>query len=303
MRIPKPHLVKVAAERLGVYRLLLRVRPLRDVAVLCYHGITVDETPGQSELHVTAERFDEHCRVLRELCTPISLAEFGAIASGQASAPPAPIVLTFDDGYRNMLTMALPILERWAIPAAVFVCPDVIASERLHWFDAIAEDRDEAIARVRDGSEAGWRAAYAQLRRQFDPDHPLAVLSRSELQQLARHPLITVGAHTLRHPSLATLARASQEDEIATSRAVLAEWLGQPPAWFAYPFGESPRDFTSDTEELVRAAGYTDAFMVGETYTRPGAMRWRQRRICMTQSTTGSELAHRLAVSYPRHVE
>ena len=62
-------------------------------------------------------------------------------------------------------------------------------------------------------------------------------LGWDELRVLARHPLATIGAHTMTHPRLARLARARPLAEMAESRARLRDELGVAAAHFCYPYG------------------------------------------------------------------
>lgn len=104
--------LKSLGEASGLYRGLLRSRPFSGVAVFAYHGVfrASDAGPAPPAFHVTADRFDEQCRVLRQCCTPISLEQFADAVTHGAPLPPAAALVTLDDGYRNALTVALPIL-------------------------------------------------------------------------------------------------------------------------------------------------------------------------------------------------
>lgn len=183
----------------------------------------------------------------------------------------------------------------------MFVCPGPIEGGTCLWFDGLHDAHGEQrVGAVRRATYSEWRNAVARYAIRVARDHRNAVLSVAELQELARHPLITVGAHSMNHPALGRMPLEVQRSEVAQSRARLAEWLGTPPRWFAYPFGEGGSDFTDETESCVREAGFDDAFATGEAFTMPAAMRWRQRRFTMLQSVTAGEFAHRLAISAPR---
>ncbi len=85
-----------------------------------------------------------------------------------------------------------------------------------------------------------------------------------EIETLARHPLATIGAHTLSHPRLARLDAAEMRTELGAARTILEERLGSPVPHLAYPVGDSgsagPREFQAAT-----AFGYASAVT-----TRPG---------------------------------
>jgi peptidoglycan/xylan/chitin deacetylase (PgdA/CDA1 family) len=89
-------------------------------------------------------------------------------------------------------------------------------------------------------------------------------LSWDELQDLAREPDVTIGAHTLSHPVLAKLDTTAALREIAESKALLEHRLGRPVRHFAYPFGDR---ISADEREfrLVRDSGFATAMT-----SRPG---------------------------------
>ena len=97
-------------------------------------------------------------------------------------------------------------------------------------------------------------------------------LSAREIDELGQEGLIEVGAHTVTHPILSALPPASQQREIARSKARLEEVCGHPVTSFAYPYGK-PRDYTAKTVDIVRRAGFgcacsTFAGVVGHSSDR-----------------------------------
>lgn len=297
--------IKRALDSLGMYRSALRLHPFAGVAVLVYHGVRADDWPAGTMrhewAHVRARRLDDHCRALRDLCTPISLSDWRAVANGQARAPKRPVLVTFDDGYRTVLRYALPVLDRHRIPAAVFVCTNPIERQERLWFDAVAELFGDATAEEAKRLEYdGWRALVDEAAMPAGIDDPHAPLTIAELQSLASHPLIALGAHTASHPILARAPLDVQCDEITKSRATLETWLGRSVDAFAYPNGRRGIDYGVDTIQAVGDAGFAEAFSVNDEFADPCAHRLDSPRFLMHDAITGTELAHRLAISWPR---
>ena len=293
-----------ALRRSGVHRRRLTRAPFPGAAVLVYHGVRDRRLPTQAmqgrELHVSEARLAEQCRTIRELCTPISGGDFVAAVTGQRPLPPNAVMVTFDDGYASMLHLALPVLERFQIPAVVFVCPDPVARGVRFWFDAVAERSGvDAVAAMKTLPYDAWRA---ECRRQEmpalegDPHRPLSV---EELRRLAASPLIEIGAHTMTHPILAHAPLDRQREEIEQSQRVLAGWVGTAPRLFAYPNGRPGLDYSRDTVAIVREL-CAEGFAGGDTFAQPGQYPGEQRRLTMLDSVSGAELGHRLAVSWPR---
>jgi len=118
-------------------------------------------------------------------------------------------------------------------------------------------------------------------------------LTVSQLQTLARRPLVEIGAHTLTHPQLSTLVPADQGAEIRGSRVALEELTGAPVVSFAYPYG-GRSDYTPETVQLVRDAGFSGAYG-----SFPGAVTRTTARFevprCHVEDCDGDGLARRLA--------
>ncbi len=209
------------------------------------------------------------------------------------------VALTFDDGYRDNRDHALPILERHACPFTLYVTPGFAdRSARLWWLELEEAIRRSLRIEVAAGGEAldlpagtlkekraAWDAIYMRLR-QGDERQLLAVLDLlcaassidraalvagvcmdwDEIVALNRHPLVTIGAHTMTHPRLAKLDAAAMIDEMGRSRETIEARIGCPVRHFAYPVGDptsaGPREFAA-----ARTLGFASAVT-----TRPGLL-------------------------------
>jgi peptidoglycan/xylan/chitin deacetylase (PgdA/CDA1 family) len=217
------------------------------------------------------------------------------LQSGRDARPFA--ALTFDDGYRDNVEHALPVLRRHGAPWTLFVTADFADGKgRLWWLEleqAVARlDRLQAEVdgetidlpcrtaaekraafetvywRLRAGPEERLRAVIAALGARAGLDftglaHDLC-LGWDELRALARDPTVTFGAHTLTHPMLAKHDEAAARREIAASKAQIEERLGRPVRHFAYPVGD-PTSAGAREFRLAREAGFVTAVT-----TRPG---------------------------------
>lgn len=142
------------------------------------------------------------------------------------------VAVTFDDGLESFASHAVPILEQLQIPATVFAVSDAFG-ERPRWGESYY------------GSEE-------------------RVMSEEQLRSLPS--MISVGSHTLTHANLKEQDRSSSQQEIAESRRKLETLLGRPVTTFSFPHGE----FTSETIEQSRAAGYERVFTVEPRPIRSG---------------------------------
>ncbi|MFL6289946.1 MAG: polysaccharide deacetylase family protein [Thermoanaerobaculia bacterium] len=222
--------------------------------VLVYHRVaeTRDDPYGQA---VRPETFARHLEILarehpiRPLRDLVSRRyEDGTLA------------ITFDDGYVDNLTEALPIAGN--VPVTVFVTVDPMLDGGRFWWDEIAGIepglRGKLHARLKGLPGRERRGCLATLACTDDSDRGRP-MTLDELRDLASRPGVEIGAHTLSHPSLALLPAVEQERELAGARSRLEELLGRPVTLLAYPFGK-PGDVSEETEDLARRAGYRAAF-------------------------------------------
>lgn len=176
------------------------------------------------------------------------------------------VVITFDDGYRDNLTNALPVLEKYQAPALINVPTEAVTRELFCWWLALRElfmTRDRlqigVLGRHLDiRTPQAKLAEYRRVQRWFAADFPRADDLRSwfddqgisfhdlcarffmddeELKRCAAHPLITIGGHSTTHRSLASLPEAEMRSELSDNKAFLENLLQTPVDHMAYPYG------------------------------------------------------------------
>jgi peptidoglycan/xylan/chitin deacetylase (PgdA/CDA1 family) len=187
------------------------------------------------------------------------------------AAPRRFACLTFDGGYRDLMTSAYPLLARHGVPFTVYLptaFPDGLGEA---WWLALEEviAREKRVSLVMDGKErrfdigttsekyqfydflgswmrslspAGLSSAVNDLCRRYSVD--LAALSReasmdwTELAKLAADPLVTIGSATVNYPVLSTLKDVAALREMTMGRAVAEAAFRRDVRHFAYPFGD-----------------------------------------------------------------
>jgi peptidoglycan/xylan/chitin deacetylase (PgdA/CDA1 family) len=296
--------VKQSLLALGQYRRTLARTTLPGVAVLGYHGLRADDLPAGAmafeNLHLRASTFDEHCRVIRECCDPITLDDWRDAAAGRAPLPPRPVLITFDDGYRSVSRIGAPILAAHNLSAVVFVCTDPIANRRLLWFDDVAaRDGEAEVERWKTCDYERWFAACASTAR-VDEDDPRALMTVDDVVALDRSGRIEIGGHTSRHPILARASREHQREEIGENLETIRRWTGRPVRAFAYPNGRPGVDYTATTADLLSELGIETAFTMRPSFARPDEPALERSRFLIVDEVSGAELAHRLAHTWPR---
>ena len=214
--------------RLGVTRLAAWWHRDR-VTILCYHGITESSGSASGDLtglHVNHQRFATHLDYLQRNYNVVSLTDYLLARSEGRSLGRYSVVLTFDDGFRNFLTVAAPLLVARGLPATVFVITD-------------KADQEEP-----DGRSPAWT-----------PDDDRQYLSWSEARYLKGQHGFEFGSHTCSHSPLLGLSAADTERELLHSYNQLVAQLGVRRPTLSYPKGE----YSSLLAEDARKLGYTCA--------------------------------------------
>jgi peptidoglycan/xylan/chitin deacetylase (PgdA/CDA1 family) len=202
--------------------------------------------------------------------------------------------LTFDDGHRTFFEIARPVLEAWNAPASLFVSPAVLARGANYWFqelshlrthvddDALRDDIAATLSCPRDPlAHFSVMSLFlclprAVMQQVLDavragrgvPPLPPQNMTVEQLLEVAAHPLVTVGAHSLEHPVLANETAARSAAEIAGSVEGLSAVLSRPITTFAYPNGIPGLDFSSREQSALRRAGITMAFSTQPDFVR-----------------------------------
>lgn len=290
-------------ERTGHYARVLRERTFPGLAVLCYHGLYARPSADRpfASLHLPVDLFRAHCRIIRDSCHPMTLPSWLDAVEQGAPLPPRPVLVTFDDGYRSVFTLARPVLEEFGIPAVAFVCSDPVERRTLLWYDAIARERGEAeVERIKQASYADWRRIAAAAERRAAEDDDLAPMTAAELRELAAARDVEIGGHTAAHPVLAHASRDEQRAEILGNKQALESWTGRPIRAFAYPNGEPGRDFTDESVALVRECGFSAAFTTRSAFARSSDDRFQLPRFVMVDGISSGDFAHRFSYSLVR---
>jgi peptidoglycan/xylan/chitin deacetylase (PgdA/CDA1 family) len=272
-----PGLIQGAVQRAlaatGLPPLAHRLLPRQRVTILMYHAIVtsplavpdwsfLDERVFRLQLEYVGRHFD---------VVPLSEA-VRRLRQRTVRRPTA--VITFDDGFQSVHDVALPLLKRLGLPAAVFVVSGLVDTDGTPWYcrlnRALAaatrrslEWRDESFAL--DGAIARSRAGGVLQRRLEELPHPLLmhelaalvgalgddaqrpvgpgspyrVLGARELQALAASGLFEFGAHGASHAILSLLPPEEREREVVESVQAVARLTGRACRFFSYPSGRT----------------------------------------------------------------
>src|SRR5712672_765337 len=246
--------VYAMTEALGVNRLSALVHRSRPV-ILTFHGVTSDlsDTICNAEgLRLHRPLFERLMEHVARYYHPVPLTRVVNWLEGKDAAPERGVCVTFDDGFRNVLTDAAPVLKRLGIPATLFVTTDFVFGKKMLWPDrliAALELSREPRVGVQSGgvlyafeiaNREGKLGAYRLLNRLckvMPGDERMALVDQVirrlgvsdtnlfsswggfrplEPEEMRLLPAfgITVGAHTCSHPILVRLTAREQEYEL-----------------------------------------------------------------------------------------
>jgi len=296
----------------------IRSRFRRSVRILMYHRF-----PQES-------RFEAQCAHLGKQYDPVSLTE--ALACLRAGRPTSErlVVVTVDDGYRDFLQHAFPVLKRYRIPATVFLTTDLPDRLTWLWVDQVMhcfrqsrvpeivfrigaaerwmldtnERREragttikEAMKRMPNEQRLEWLKELPRLLEVDLPAEPPdshAPLRWDDVRALSKDG-VEFGAHTRTHPILSRLATVDElEAEIAGSRRKIEQEAGVEVRHFCYPNG-TPADISEDVVDVVKASGFTSAVTGTRGVNLAGADMFKLRRIAV--DSCDEDLSFQLAVA------
>jgi peptidoglycan/xylan/chitin deacetylase (PgdA/CDA1 family) len=229
--------------------------PALDVSlpVLMYHSVSDTPTASTQALSVRPGMFGAQlCSLRRQGFTGLTFGELAQRRRTGQPFPARPIVLTFDDGYADLIEEALPKLIEHGFPATVFVTTG--------WL------RD--AGRHTAASAPGRMLSWAQL----------AELSAAGVE---------VAAHTHSHPQLDRISTARLHAELGDSKKLLEDRLGRPVRSLAYPYGYSSKRVRT----VARECGYLQAAAVANATAAATCDPFRVPRLTIRRSTSSATFA------------
>ena len=262
------------------------------LSVLIFHRVLPRPDPlcpGE----VDAACFERICRWLTSWGHVLPLDE-AVVRLRLRDLPAGAMSITFDDGYADNFTEALPILERHGVPATFFIATQFLDGGRM-WNDTVIEAVRGCSSAVLDLAQTaslrslaiGSLAVATREEKRAGIERILSAIKYLPVEQ--RESLATeiarvagveppgdlmmtpaqvvemrrrgmqIGAHTRSHPILARLDRDAAFDEIAASKAYLEQLLGERVSLFAYPNGKPGADYDAQSVAIVRELGFDAA--------------------------------------------
>jgi len=201
----------------------------KHIPVLMYHKIPEKPSESQHRIFVTKGVFAKHIQYLKQMgYKSLTFQEYDDYRNGKLPAknfPKKPVILTFDDGYKDNLVNALPIMKAAGFKGVLFILAD------------------------RSHTDNFWDVAKGET------SEPLMTHEELLLMQKAGWEL---GAHTFTHSDLTTLSPTDSWNEIANGKQRIESEFSQDVISFAYPYGK----FNEEVKEQLLDAGYKYAVVI-----------------------------------------
>jgi len=314
----------------GLLTLYARVALSGKAVVLMYHRVLPRERQRNSfssaAIVVTPETFDMHMSLVRRFLRPVSVQEFARLVRTGAAIPSGTCLVTFDDGWYDNHAFALPILQKHAVPAIVFVATDYIASDRSFWQERLARmlflslaHEDLAAAVLPHVGGNGLPATNDEVHRRrvaravveklkVEPIETVRASVEAVTREIASHLDLTndelVGedrfmtwaeVNELQASGLVTIGSHTQThvpltklDRETASRELLLsrEAIRANTGSDCSEFAYPNGDFDDETVDLVRSAGYSIAFTTLRRHVTANVDPLRLARINVHEAAT-----------------
>lgn len=248
----------------------------RNVLVLYYHRVCSLHRDIR-RLAVDPRYFELHIKYLKDNYPILRFEDDWSNVSQKS------VVITFDDGYDDFYEFALPILEKYDVPAMLFVSSGILDGKQGLWTDGLEQmifttSKEELLYQsyAYDLSNIEMKTrSFFQIRSLLKAmpyesrkialseiatilgtfihdDEDYVFLTKERLRWVAESHCVSIGGHTVTHTSLSSESRERQHFEISTCKNDLETIIGKPITCFSYPYG----DYTEDTVNIAARCGY-----------------------------------------------
>ncbi|WP_162052187.1 polysaccharide deacetylase family protein [Gloeothece verrucosa] len=271
----------------------VKVQQLKGATILMYHSVASSKLADWIEpaVHIEPSAFENQMCFLANYRKVISLGELVAQLKQGENPPPGTVVLTFDDGYLDNMTVAAPILARYSLPATWYLPTGLISRSENPWIDRIYnafKSRTQTKLSIQSiGSwdlldlpqqilayqklketliESGWperENIIADVIQQLQPSQtpPRLLLTWDEIRKVRQEfPKIEIGVHSTNHIDFTNHPQEIVRAEIQQSIIDFERELGHKPEHFAFPYNRHH----AMSRQLVQELGLSSAVVYGD---------------------------------------
>lgn len=274
----------------------LDVNPINNIAILMYHRVN-DDIDDLWKLNISREVFERQISYISNHYEVLKLEEDW---TDRVDPQKKYVIITFDDGYVDNYRNALPILEKYKVPATFFVPTNLMGSNEMFWWDELEEllikdkysglfqfngnktlieskeDRERVCREVRnrlknmrpDEIEKNMDKIRASFHKSKKETTRLRCINTEEVKCLSDSEYASVGGHTKSHLSMGSNQPYElMNEEVGESLQILRTITNNEITTFAFPFG-GEGDYCALAEEILKENGIKKAVVV-----KPGNIR------------------------------
>ena len=270
--------------------------------ILMYHGVSLKDLSKLNRRHLDTDQFEEHLIYFTKNFSILSMPE---IVDQKEKGEKPFIALTFDDGYANNLMNALPLLEKYNVPATFFIpallidkSDAILYADKVDIVRSLTKEKELIFhnrafpvnGKIVMRDEFFGKGIYDLLqnlptqelqrsmknfctRYNFNDSlkeinsEGYKLMDTKQLKQLADSPMVTIGSHAYSHYALDTCSNQEIENELKNSKVKLEACIQKEITSIAYPYGIYNKRIIS----LSKEAGYKTLVAAGEVQD-PGSV-------------------------------
>jgi peptidoglycan/xylan/chitin deacetylase (PgdA/CDA1 family) len=258
-----PSQLRRLAIRTNITPLLTTWRHFNDeqpVTVVVYHSVGAPAGP----LTASPQAFERQICFLRDNYRIIPLRNIAEALVAKDNL--RRVIITFDDGYRDLLEGACPVLESLGVPGTIFVPSAHI------------------------GKSNQWDAGTKKYQK-------LDIMNVAQLRQVAELAQVDIGAHTMDHCRMGLLSEHEMRRQATGSRSLLEQLLGRKVVFFSYPWGQLG-DFSNLSSQVLAEAGYKAAVTTRWGSTNSIQRLFALRRISFEDTDSAADLRAKVEGDY-----
>ena len=275
----------------GILFLIKKFFYKHQINILAYHKVE-DNDSDFLNLSLTLNSFESQLRYIHSNYKFIGLEKAVELLKSKTCLKEDLFVVTFDDGYKNNLQKALPVLRKYKIPATIFLTAGVIDKGEILWYDLIAEavkstkaplvdlcdynlrlyplntQEEKTIAakeivrflkyKKNNERESFIKMLLSRIKVEKEYLYKLDLMLTWEEAKEMRQYDISFASHGMSHAILTNLEPKEMEYEIAESKKIIEDRIKERVSYFSYPNG-SVEDFNEETIRFLKDNGYQAA--------------------------------------------
>jgi len=267
-----------------------------NLVILLYHGVTESESSGienYSKKHIRADEFESHMRFISRNNNVLSIYETIEHLKNKRPFPEYSVAVTFDDGFENNYSVALPILNKYAIPATFFLTVGFIGTNKMFWVDELEHAINMAcnirfmfvlggkkykINLAQNKGKIEFLNKVKKYLKTLSDDERLSILeeviallapcvqgmrkihnyrklSWAQVRTMAHSKFVALGVHSMTHSKLSLADNEKLKSEIEESKNILEGKIGKRVDLFSYPEGQKS-DFNDNVINILKQSGY-----------------------------------------------